>query len=283
MTRLAAILLACLALVGLGGLRPPWREPALSVIELAVGDDADRSSPADRLQGPLSRRADGRLLLLGSDELGRSLGLRLAVALGTSVVIACLAAALAVAIGTLVGVVSGLAGGALDGWLMRLTEASAAVPAVLVIMVLAAALRNLGAGLIFAAMGLLYWQQIARVVRARVLRLRGEQYVEASRALGAGPWWRLRRHLLPALRPTVLLQGALLIPRLVMLESLLSFLGISAQATPHSFGRIIAGTSAALTPLSSTWWPVAMPCLGLALFLLCLNLVLDAHSDASLR
>ena len=127
-------------------------------------------------------------------------------------------------------------------------------------------------------MGLLYWQTISRVVRARVLRLRGEAYVEASVAMGASPWHRLRVHLLPGVLPTVLTYGALLVPRLVLLESLLSYLGISAE--PHSFGRIIAGVTATLTPLSASWWPVIVPCVALAIFLLALNLVLDARGQS---
>jgi ABC-type dipeptide/oligopeptide/nickel transport system permease subunit len=159
--------------------------------------------------------------------------------------------------------------------LMRLAEATSGIPAVVVIIVLVAALAPWGALVLFGAMGALYWQGIARVVRARVLRLRSEQYVEASRALGASAWHRLRVHVLPGTLPTVLTYGALLLPRLVILEGLISFLGVSSRSAPHSFGRIISGVTATLTPLSVSWWPVLVPCLVVALFLLALNLVLD--------
>ena len=162
---------------------------------------------------------------------------------------------------------------------MRAAEVTAAVPSVVVIMVVVSALQAYGPAVIFAAMGLLYWQQISRVVRARVLRLRSEQYVEASRAIGAGLVHRLRVHLLPAVAPTVITYGALLLPRLIMLEGLLSFLGVSGSAAgAHSFGRIIAGLTSTLTPLSLSWWPVLIACAVMAAFLLALTVVLDART-----
>jgi ABC-type dipeptide/oligopeptide/nickel transport system permease subunit len=249
-----------------------------SAIELMCGGDADRTDPAERLLPPLAHTTAGELRLFGTDELGRSLALRIAAALGTSLVVACAAAVVAMVIGTAWGAAAALLGGRWDGLLMRLSEVSAGVPAVVVIIVLVSALSAWGATVIFSAMGLLYWQSISRVVRAQVLRLRAEAYVEASRALGAGPWHRWRVHLLPGLMPTIFTYGALLLPRLVMLESLLSYLGVSGTAGPHSFGRIIAGVTATLTPLSRSWWPVLVPCLVLAVFLLALNLVLDARA-----
>ncbi len=277
------VLALCLALGLLGGRWWPARDAAtgfehrLSLAELACAGDADRTAPADRLLPPLAATSTGGWVLLGSDELGRSLALRLVCALSASITVACSAALVAIAVGTAWGAAAALAGGRWDELLMRVAEVTAAVPNVVVIVVLVSALQGLGTVVIFAAMGLLYWQTISRVVRARVLRLRGEAYVEASRAMGAGIGHRLRVHLLPALAPTVLAYGALLLPRLIMLESLLSYLGVSGHAAaPHSFGRIIAGVTATLTPLSRSWWPILVPCAVLAVFLLALNVVLDA-------
>lgn len=273
-----AVLAALLATTALAGVR--WRAGTpSSAIEWVCGADADRTSPADRLLPPLAPLGDGGRSLAGTDELGRSLGLRLCLALGTSLLVAGCAAAAAMVIGTLVGTWSGLAGGRTDDLLMRLTEASAGIPAVVVVMVLAAALSPYGMWPVLAAMGVLFWQPVARVVRARVLALRNELYVEASRACGSSAWWRLRRHILPATAPTVFAYGGLLLPRLIMLEALLAFLGVSAAAAPHSFGRIIAGVTATLTPLSASWWPVLVPCLALAALLLVLNLALDRLAE----
>jgi ABC-type dipeptide/oligopeptide/nickel transport system permease subunit len=285
--RLAWVVLVLLLVIGLLGGR--WWSTAdahglihqHSVWELVSGGDADHTSPPDRLLPPLTRTSDGSLTLLGTDELGRSLALRLGSALGTSVMIAAAAALVALLLGTAYGTLAALLGGRWDGALMRFAEVTAAVPNVVVIVVLVAALQDYGMAVIFGAMGLLYWQQISRVVRAKVLRLRSEQYVEASRALGAGVGHRLRWHVLPAVAPTVLTYGALLLPRLIMLEGFLSFLGVSGHASAHhSFGRIIAGVTATLSNLSLSWWPVLIACACMATLLLALNQVLDARAEA---
>lgn len=275
--RLAIPLLTLFLVAGFVGLRWHAHTPS-SVIERISGGDADRTALGDRLLPPLSTTSEGDLRVLGTDQLGRSLGLRICVALGTSIAIAGIGALVAIAIGTAVGMAAGLIGGRTDNLLMRLAEVTAGIPAVLVIMVLVSALRDFGLWVLFATMGLLFWQGIARVVRARVLRLRNELYVEASRAMGSSAWHRLRVHLLPATWPTILAYGSLLIPKLILLESLLSYLGVSGTS-PHSFGRIIVGVTATMTPLSASWWPVIVPCLALALFVLSVNLVLDAQAD----
>ena len=283
--RVAWFVLAALLLIGLLGGR--WWPVAdargqtqrHSVWEIASGGNADHTSPMDRLLRPCAHTVGGSFSLLGTDELGRSLALRLAAALSTSVVVAVAAALVAIVLGVAHGSAAALLGGRWDDLLMRLAEVTAAVPNVVVIVVLVAALQGYGPVVIFAAMGLLYWQQISRVVRARVLRLRSEQYVEASRSLGAGVWHRLRWHVLPGVAPTVLTYGALLLPRLIMLEGLLSFLGVSSHASSaHSFGRIIAGVTSTLSNLSLSWWPVLIACGCMATLLLALNQVLDARA-----
>jgi ABC-type dipeptide/oligopeptide/nickel transport system permease subunit len=272
------VLLAILCTGGLLGLRPSAHRPS-SLIEWATASDADRTAIEDRLLPPLARTHSGELRILGTDQLGRPLALRLCLALGTSLAIAGIGALVAVALGTTVGTTAAMAGGRIDNLLMRSAEVTAGMPAILVIMVLVAALKPWGLWVLFAAMGLLFWQGIARVVRARVLRLRGELYVEAAIVMGAGRWHRLWHHILPGAWPTVLTYGSLLLPKLILLESLLAYLGVGAGSA-HSFGRIISGVTATLTPLSLSWWPVIVPCTALALFVLILNLTLDASVDA---
>lgn len=283
--RAAWVILSVLLVIGLLGGRwwPSHDTHGLvqhrSVWELASGGNADYTRPADRLLPPLTRTSDGSLSMLGTDELGRSMGLRLAAALSTSVVVAVAAALVAIVIGTTYGTAAAMLGGRWDNLMMRFAEVTAAVPNVVIIIVLVAALQAYGMVVIFGAMGLLYWQQISRVVRARVLRLRNEQFVEASRSLGSGVFHRLHWHVLPGVAPTVLTYGAMLLPRLIMLEGLLSFLGVSGHASAaHSFGRIIAGVTATLSNLSLSWWPVLIACLCMATLLLALNQVLDARA-----
>lgn len=272
-------LLGLLVVGGVIGFRPVAQSPS-SFIEWCTSSDADRTAIGERLLPPLARTTAGELRLLGTDQLGRPLALRLCLALGTSLAIAGIGCLVAVTIGTAIGTLAAVAGGRTDQFLMRSAEVTAGIPAILVIMVLVAALKPWGLWVLFAAMGLLFWQGIARVVRARVMRLRNELYVDAAIVIGAGRWHRLRRHILPGAWPTVLAYGSLLLPKLILLESLLAYLGVGA-GSPHSFGRIISGVTATLTPLSQSWWPVIVPCTALALFVLAINLALDAGADAA--
>ncbi len=273
---LARAALTLFVVLGLCGLR--W--DGACVAERLAGVRAETTSPVDRLLPPFVHLHAGGRTWLGTDELGRSLALRLTLALGTSLIVAGTGALVALIIGSAWGTAAALGPARLDGVLMRLAEATAGVPAVVVILVLAAALKPWGMIVVCADMGLLYWQSISRVVRAQVLRLRGEAWMEATRAIGVGTWRRLRVHVAPALAPTVLTQGALLLPWLIMLESFLSFIGVVSDAAPHSFGRIVWGVTATLTPLTTNWAPVLVPCAVLAGFLLTLNLVLDQLTDA---
>ena len=281
MPRSAVLILVLLLVGGVLGIRWHPGHPS-SLIEVLSGSHADRTALDARMLPPLSHDPHGGLVVLGTDQLGRPLATRMLLALGTSLLIAATGAVVAVAIGTAVGTTAALAGGRTDNLLMRFAEVTAGIPAVLVIMVLVAALRPWGLWVLFAAMGLLYWQGVARVVRAQMLRLRNELYVDAARSFGASGWHRLRVHLLPAAWPTVLAYGSLLIPKLILLEALLSYLGVGGTSA-HSFGRIISGVTATLTPLSASWWPVIVPCAGLALVVLAINWILDARADAGLR
>jgi ABC-type dipeptide/oligopeptide/nickel transport system permease subunit len=282
----ALVILAAALVAGLAGGRwwpvatpgDPLR--AHSLLEWWSGGDADRTAIADRMLPPGAHLQAGGRSWLGTDEVGRSLGLRIAAAIATSGVVAGAAALLAMLIGASWGLVAGWCGGWVDTLLMRIAEASAAVPSVVVVVVLVSALQGLGAGAICVSLALLYWQTISRMVRVQVQRLRGEAYVEASRAMGASAWHRIRVHILPGLAGVVLTYAAILLPRLIMLEGLLSFLGVSGHAaTPHSFGRIIAGVMGAVTPLTRSWWPVLIPCAVMAAILVALATVLDAELE----
>ena len=154
-------LLGVLLFGGVIGFRPRPQTPS-SLIEWVTSSDADRTAIGDRLLPPFARTANGKLRILGTDQLGRSLALRLCLALGTSLAIAGIGCAVAVTIGTAVGTIAALAGGRIDQLLMRSTEVTAGIPAILVIMVLVAALKPWGLWVLFAAMGLLFWQEIGR-------------------------------------------------------------------------------------------------------------------------
>jgi ABC-type dipeptide/oligopeptide/nickel transport system permease subunit len=121
---------------------------------------------------------------------------------------------------------------------------------------------------------------MARIVRGQVLSLRNCPFVEASRALGAGPVRILMRHVLPHVTGVVIVYLALTVPSVVLYESFLSYLGLGIQPPQASLGSLIAEGAAQINPLRIYWWMLVFPAGGLALTLLALNFLGDGLRDA---
>jgi oligopeptide transport system permease protein len=132
----------------------------------------------------------------------------------------------------------------------------------------------------FLVVGAIYWLTMARVVRGQVISLRHELYVEAARALGAS-WWRiLFRHILPNLVSVVVVYLTLTIPRVMLFEAFLSFLGLGVEPPDVSWGLLANEGLQAITPIKIYWWLVVFPGVALALTLFALNFLGDSLRDA---
>jgi ABC-type dipeptide/oligopeptide/nickel transport system permease subunit len=133
------------------------------------------------------------------------------------------------------------------------------------------------------AIGSVSWLTMARVIRGQVLSLRGQGFVEAARAYGAGPWRIVTRHLLPNLVGPIVVYATLSVPSAILQESFLSYLGIGVQAPLPSWGSLAAQGLDELHALglargaaSMKWWLPVWPCVLLAATLLSLNLLGEA-------
>jgi peptide/nickel transport system permease protein len=251
---LAALLLAAAA--------APWVQAWLGVDPAAVDLLA-------RLELPSAAHP------LGTDELGRDLLLRLLYGGRVSLAVGLGGALLAALIGTLVGLAAGYAGGALDALLMRLTDAVISLPLLPLLIVLAAVdLSKLGlppaaatgelasVARIVAIVALFGWTTTARLVRASVLSLRTREFVHAARALGAGPARILARHVLPNAVGPLIVATTLSIGNVILVESVLSFLGLGVQPPLPSWGNMLTGAQELLFESPRlAWWP------GLLIFL----------------
>jgi len=228
----------------------------------------------------------------GHDDLGRSLFYRLVLGFLISLAIGIGSAALAVGIGTSWGAVAAYAGGRTDLILMRIVDVLYGLPYTLVAILLEIALSGpltvlMGEDskaaqivILFLAIGGVSWPTMARVVRGQVLSLRHQPFVEAARALGAGPLHILRRHLLPNLVGTIVVYASLVVPQAILQESFLSFLGIGIQQPLPSLGRLAADGVHAVNTFVSFWWLLVFPCGMLGLTLLALNFIGDGLRDA---
>jgi peptide/nickel transport system permease protein len=244
---------------------------ALAAPFLAGGDGAFGDVVARRFVAPLGRTPDGALHLLGTDRFGRDVLVRLLLAGRISLTVGLLAALVAAAVGVLLGAVAGWRGGIADRALSALTDTVLAVPRVPLLLLLVAMSRP-GVTLTVLAIGLTGWTTVARLVRADVRRLRGREFVDAARALGARPGRVLVRHVLPHAAGPALVATALGVGHAIMLEAGLSFLGLGVQPPAASWGNMIAAGRDALVVAP---WVALAPATMVVVTVLATSLVAD--------
>ena len=230
---LALLVLACLA------------APLLADL---LGLDPEAVDLFNRLAPP------GGPNLLGTDELGRDLLLRLLEGGRISLTVGLLGALGASLVGMAMGLAAGFAGGRTDALLMRLTDAVIALPLLPLLIVLAAvdlgklglpeALTGSAAASVWrivAPVTLFGWTTVARLMRSAVLSLKRCEFVLAARALGAGPWRIAFWHLLPNALGPVAVATTLTVGHAILTESVLSFLGLGVQPPLPSWGNMLTG------------------------------------------
>lgn len=213
--------------------------------------------------------APGAQALLGTDHLGRSIGIMTMEGVEVALMVGSLAAFLAVLTGVTVGLLAGWYGGVVDRVLLWCSASIAAIPGILLVMLLS---RLLGGGLagVFIAVGLVSWVGIARLVRSEIQQLRSAPYLMAARLHGAGFGQLLRRHLLPHIAPLASVQFLLLFIYAVKAEAILSFLGVGIADRP-SWGRMIADAWAFDDLGQGHWWRLTAATIAMAGLILTLQ------------
>jgi oligopeptide transport system permease protein len=274
---LAATLLACV-------LSLPWtlREGGAMFY--------DNQRPALARQAP---SLDAAWMAFGTDNLGRSLLGRSLLGGAVSLTIGVAAAMIAVILGVSVGMLAGYRGGWVDSLLMRSVDVLYGLPYILLVILLKIAfepplaryvfdgkVQQASLVILFAAIGLVSWLTMARVVRGQVLSLRAQPFIEAARASGLGGPRIFFRHLLPNLAGPIIVYATLTVPQAILQESFLSFLGIGIQQPLPSWGSLASeGLLPALNTINSRWWLLVAPCALLASTLLSLNFLGDGLRD----
>jgi len=182
--------------------------------------------------------APNRHALLGSDDLGRNVLVRLMVGAQIALVVVATVTLLTLSFGTLVGLVAGYFGGWVDRFLMHITDVFLAFPGILLAIAFAAVL---GPGLnnLVLALSLTSWVGYARLTRAQVLSLRNRQHVMAAESLGASVPRIMAKHILPLLAAPLLVEVTYSIAGLIIAEASLSFLGLGIQAPHASWGAML--------------------------------------------
>lgn len=212
---------------------------------------------------------------LGTDSLGYDLLARALYGMRASL----FAAAAVIASGVLVGGAVGVLAGALPGWadsvLMRVTDLFLALPGLVIAMAVAASLgASYGSALIGIAV--VWWPMYARLIRGEIRAWAARPHLEAARLAGV-PWGRrVRRHLLPGVRPTVVIAASLDVGGLVVALSALSFVGLSSPAPAPELGAMAAQ---GMPYLLTSWWVPIVPGIAVMLLALVANYAGDAVRD----
>ena len=230
--------------------------------------------------------------LLGTDNIGRDVLVRIVWAIHYSEQTAIVAAVLATLLGLVVGGFAGTRGGWLDAALMRFADLVTAFPALMLMyaayllffLLLNRAVTIRDATILFTAY---LWTVVARSVRASVASLREREFVEAARALGASEARIFFRHLLPNAAGTTIVAATAVVGQVLALEATVEFFGLGVpSAIQPTLGNMIGdATSTGIGPfndLSLGWWTWGFPAITLVLILVCINLVGDGL-DAALN
>lgn len=208
---------------------------------------------------------------LGTDEDGRSILLLLAYGTRISLTVGLAATIISMVIGTAVGIMAGHFRGASSHVLVGVTDWFLVIPFLPLAIVLATVLGPSTLNLIIV-IGITSWAGTARLIRAQTLSIEGRPYIERSKALGAGNWHQMTRHVLPNVFPLVLANTTLTVAIVILSETTLSFLGLGDPLAP-SWGAILDSAFSTGAVSQGAWWYVLPPGICVVLVVLSFTLV----------
>jgi len=239
---------------------------ALVLLAVTVGP---LLSPYDPLRNDLSARLKPPLTpghILGTDQMGRDLAVRLMLGGRLSLMMSGAAVVLAMVIGVGIGLLAGFQGRWVDSALMRLVDVQLAFPFILLALTILTAVRS-SVEILILLLTLAAWVLFARTVRGSVLKEINREYVQGAIVLGASRTRIALRYVLPNLMPTIAVIVTLELAALIMFEATLSFLGVGIQPPTPSWGGIMLEGQ---TYMRSAWWITTLP--GVALFITTIGL-----------
>ena len=233
--------------------------------------DPTDTNPRVLLQAPSSAHP------LGTDDIGRDVLARVLYAGRTSLALAFGVALVAVGVGALLGGIAGYFGGRVDALVSLLVDTMLSVPALALAMV-ASAFVQLSTWRLVLILGLVSWPTVARLVRGQVLSLKEREHTEAARAVGAGDFRIIFRHLLPNAVTPVIVAATLLVAYAVLIESALSFLGFGLPPPTATWGGML---NDAQLYFQEAPWLAVWPGLAITLTVAGINFVGDGLREAA--
>lgn len=214
--------------------------------------------------------------IFGCDELGRDLFARIIHGARISLTIGFVSEVVALTLGMFLGAASGYFGGRVDNVIMRCMDVFMAIPSLLLSIAMVTAFGN-GTPVLILAVAVGSVPSLSRVVRAQVMSIKGQEYVEAARALGASNFTIITRYIIPNIMSPIIVQVALDIAGAIMTISSLSYLGLGVSAPTPEWGSIL---SAGQTHIRDVWHITVFPGLMIVITVIALNMIGDGLRDA---
>ena len=228
---------------------------------------------------------------LGTDAVGRDVLSRLIYGTRTSLIVGFIPMVITIAVGTTIGLIAGFFGGWADSLLMRFADIVYSFPSFLFFIIVMTALRDTPIGkfmngflILFAALSLVSWVGVSRLVRGQVLSLKEKEFIEAARALGVRSPNILLKHLLPNSLGPIIISAAFIVPGAIIAEAVLSYLGIGLRPAtdfnapfPVSWGNMILDGKSAI---NAQPWVMIAPAIAIASITLAFTFIGDGLRDA---
>jgi oligopeptide transport system permease protein len=230
----------------------------------------------DGTTGEMVADVDRQRFIFGTDANGRDVFTRTMIGIRISLAIGLLASLMALLLGVSYGAIAGYVGGRVDNVMMRIVDILYSLPFIFFVILLVVFFGR-SFVLIFIAIGCTEWLDMARIVRGQTLTIKRQEYVEAAQALGVSSRDILRRHIVPNTLGPVIVFVTLLVPKAILLESLLSFLGLGVQPPLTSLGLLISDGAASMR---GSPWLLIYPSATLTIILFALNFLGDGLRDA---
>ncbi len=259
-----AVILSLLAIFALAAAAAPLLSPF----------DPLRQSLLMRLRPP-GAMVSGKLLLLGSDDLGRDLLSRILYGARASLLVAALSVSVSLVVGTLLGMLAGWFRGWTAILVMRLVDTMLSIPAILLAVITVAVLGPGFLNLVLV-LGLTRWPRYTRVAYAQTLQVATLPYIRAAEMAGCGPLRLLLRHVLPNIAGPLMVVATSEFGLMILFEAGLSFLGLGIQPPYPSWGSIM---SAGRQYVARAWWLTVFPGMCLFVLVLCVNVFGDWLRD----